>query len=81
MKPAFRGRVAAIFGLLITSAMIFVKVVPIVPGHFSKYEWMALAIWLAVGFLLRASGRHENTSAKHQSEISNVACETQPSES
>jgi amino acid transporter len=81
MKPAFRGRVAAIFGLLVTSTMIFVKVVPIVPGHFSKYEWMALAIWLAVGFLLRASGRHENTSAKHQSKISNVACETQPSES
>jgi hypothetical protein len=81
MKPAFRGRIAAMFGLLITSAMIFVKVVPIVPGHFSRYEWMALAIWLGVGLVLNSSGRHENTSVKRQSEISNVARETQTSES
>jgi len=33
--------------------MVLVKIVPIVPGHFSRYEWIALAVWLAVGFLVR----------------------------
>ncbi len=26
--------------------MILMKIVPFVPGHFSKYEWLALGIWL-----------------------------------
>ncbi len=54
MKPALLGRAAALFGLLVTSAMILVKVVPLVPGHFSRYEWMALAIWAGLGLLFRA---------------------------
>ena len=49
MKPVFRGRLAACFGLLVTLAMVGVKVVPLVPGHFTRYEWMAVAIWFALG--------------------------------
>src|SRR5215470_10757152 len=55
MKPRFPGRIAAIFGLLVTAAMILAKVVPIVPGHFSIYQWIALALWAALGTLARAS--------------------------
>ena len=29
--------------------MALMKVVPIVPGHFTIYEWMALAIWILLG--------------------------------
>jgi hypothetical protein len=28
------------------------KVLPIIPGHFSLAEWIALGIWLVLGALL-----------------------------
>jgi amino acid transporter len=59
MKPHFRGMAAAIFGLLVTTLMVLVKVVPIVPGHFTRYEWIALAIWAGIGFLIRTSRNRE----------------------
>jgi len=33
--------------------MILVKVVPAVPGHFTRYEWIALVIWGGLGVLVR----------------------------
>jgi hypothetical protein len=33
--------------------MILVKILPVVPGHFSRYEWLALAIWALLGLLVR----------------------------
>ncbi|HEV2114342.1 MAG TPA: hypothetical protein VGR50_09330, partial [Terriglobales bacterium] len=53
MHPALAGRAAAWFGLLVTGLMMLVKIIPVVPGHFSVYEWMALAVWTAIGLLLR----------------------------
>ena len=55
MKPRGLPRGAAIFGLVITSAMILVKLIPWVPGHFTWHEWMALAIWAALGAGIRAT--------------------------
>jgi APA family basic amino acid/polyamine antiporter len=57
MKPRLIDRVAASFGFLVTSLMILVKVLPIIPGHFTRYEWIALALWGAVGFLMRLPAR------------------------
>jgi len=42
-------RGVAAFGLLVGVAMLLMKVVPLVPGHFTVYEWLALAIWIALG--------------------------------
>jgi amino acid transporter len=39
----------AIFGLLVGIAMILMKVVPLVPGHFTGDEWVALGIWIVLG--------------------------------
>jgi amino acid transporter len=58
MKPQGLRRAAAIFGLLVTSVMILVKVVPLVPGHFTWHEWVALAIWVALGTVTYMSRRH-----------------------
>jgi amino acid transporter len=58
MKPSFLGRSAAIFGLLLTSAMILAKVVPVVPGHFSRPEWIAMGIYALLGYVLW-SRRHD----------------------
>jgi APA family basic amino acid/polyamine antiporter len=43
------GRVIAVFGLLVGISMFLMKVVPLVPGHFTVYEWIALACWVALG--------------------------------
>ncbi len=45
----------ASFGLLVGIAMGLMKVVPAVPGHFTMYEWIALAAWIAVGVLASLS--------------------------
>jgi APA family basic amino acid/polyamine antiporter len=39
----------AVFGLLVAIAMMLMKVVPAIPGHFTVYEWLALGIWIALG--------------------------------
>jgi basic amino acid/polyamine antiporter, APA family len=53
MKPSTFGRAAAITGIVVTLLVLVMKIVPTVPGHFSIYEWMALASWIVLGLLLR----------------------------
>ena len=43
----------ATLGLLVAIAMMLMKVVPAIPGHFTTYEWLALAIWIALGAIAR----------------------------
>jgi basic amino acid/polyamine antiporter, APA family len=52
MKPHWAGRLAALFGILVTGLMVLVKVLPFVPGHFTGIEWLALGIWAALGILI-----------------------------
>jgi multisubunit Na+/H+ antiporter MnhB subunit len=49
------GRAAAVTGLAVTLLMVLMKVLPQAPGHFSAYEWIALALWIGVGMVLRRS--------------------------
>ncbi|MGB8734223.1 MAG: APC family permease [Candidatus Sulfotelmatobacter sp.] len=48
-KPSSLEWLVAGFGLLVAVAMILMKIVPAIPGHFTIYEWLALAIWIALG--------------------------------
>jgi hypothetical protein len=52
MKPAPRERLIAALGALIGLMMILMKIVPGIPGRFATYEWLALAIWVAIGLTL-----------------------------
>jgi APA family basic amino acid/polyamine antiporter len=52
MGPPPRQRIVAALGVAVGLVMILMKVVPAIPGHFSVYEWLALAIWIALGVLL-----------------------------
>ena len=45
--------IVAIVGLSVGVAMALMKVVPGVPGHFTIYEWLALAVWVALGAISR----------------------------
>ena len=38
-------------GLLVAIAMMLMKVIPEIPGHFTVYEWIVLTIWIALGAL------------------------------
>jgi APA family basic amino acid/polyamine antiporter len=42
-------RIVAAFALMVGTAMVLMKVLPGIPGHFSIYEWIALAGWIAMG--------------------------------
>jgi len=55
MKPSNVGRAAACWGLLVTSAMVLVKLLPWVPGHFTWHEWLALGTWATLGAAARAT--------------------------
>jgi hypothetical protein len=57
ITPNLLDRIAAAFGSLVTLLMILVKVLPVIPGHFTRYEWLALAIWIALGLLVHAPAR------------------------
>ena len=63
MAEGLPGRAAAIFGLLVTLLMVLVKVLPLVPGHFTHYEWLALAIWATLGYLVRLPARQVANSS------------------
>ncbi len=53
MRPSSLGRLAAATGIVVTSLLLLMKVLPQVPGHFTHYEWIALAVWIVLGLLLR----------------------------
>lgn len=71
MKPPWPRRAAAVFGLIVTSVMILVKVVPLVPGHFTAHEWIALAIWGVLGAAVRTS-RQRDQRQEPETEVASV---------
>jgi amino acid transporter len=50
-------RLVAGIGMLVSAMLILMKLVPAIPGHFSRAEWVALAVWLAIGLALRRRGQ------------------------
>jgi amino acid transporter len=48
-KPSAVESAVAMLGWLVAIAMLLMKVVPAIPGHFSVYEWLALGIWIVLG--------------------------------
>ena len=49
--------VVAWFGLAVGVAMALMKVIPMVPGHFTVYEWLALGIWITLGLMAAVAGK------------------------
>jgi basic amino acid/polyamine antiporter, APA family len=49
-------RAVAGFGLLVGIAMAMMKLVPLVPGHFSVYEWITLGVWITLGAISYRKG-------------------------
>jgi len=45
------GNIVAYAGAAVSIAIVLMKVVPQVPGSFTRAEWMAFAAWSAAGFV------------------------------
>ncbi|MGA2001649.1 MAG: APC family permease [Terriglobales bacterium] len=56
-------RVMAATGLIIAAALLVLKLLPVVPGHFTQYEYAALLGWLLIGIAVRCSA-FQGTSTK-----------------
>jgi amino acid transporter len=52
-----KDRAVATAGALISLTFVLLKVLPWVPGAFSRGEYLALALWIATGAALRATAR------------------------
>ncbi|HKS71993.1 MAG TPA: APC family permease [Terriglobales bacterium] len=57
MKPAPGQRAIAAVGTLVALFLVLMKLLPAMPGHFSIYEWIALAGWISIGIVLRLSAK------------------------
>lgn len=49
-------------GAAVSLGLISMKVLPMVPGHFSLWEWIALTLWLGLGFAVKQKSRQEPVS-------------------
>jgi basic amino acid/polyamine antiporter, APA family len=65
MRPSRIDRMIALLGALVGLAMVLMKLVPFVPGHFSGREWLALALWIILGILI-----WRPTNSSHKSTLS-----------
>jgi amino acid transporter len=73
LSPTPKARLAAVFGVLVTLAMVSMKLLPFVPGHFSRYEWIALGLWVGMGLVLRTLARRAAENAKSELQIQTEA--------
>ncbi|MGA9643221.1 MAG: APC family permease [Terriglobales bacterium] len=51
-KPTLRDYLIALLGACVGLAMILMKFLPFVPGHFSNWEWLAFGIWIVLGAIV-----------------------------
>jgi amino acid transporter len=62
MKPKGMDLAIALVGAFVGLAMILMKFLPVVPGHFSGREWITLALWIILGMLI-GRPRHRTMNA------------------
>jgi len=57
IERSLRMRVITGLGIAVSFLLFVMKIVPLFPGHFSAVEWIALGIWLVLGFALHSLRR------------------------
>lgn len=61
-SPGGPGRLTALAGTLVSLTIVLMKIVPGVPGSFTRTEWMAFAAWSALGLLFWRARRPAGSS-------------------
>lgn len=57
VEKATGQRLVAAAGSAIALLLVLMKWIPIVPGHFTRAEWLSFGIWLSLGLLLHWRSR------------------------
>ncbi|HMD32841.1 MAG TPA: APC family permease [Candidatus Acidoferrales bacterium] len=52
MRPSTVDRALAAAGALVGASLLFMKLLPAVPGHFTRWEFGALALWILLGWAM-----------------------------
>jgi basic amino acid/polyamine antiporter, APA family len=52
VEPRPRMRFITGLGICVSLLLVLMKLLPAFPGHFTRAEWLALCIWIALGALL-----------------------------
>jgi len=63
------ARWIAALGALVALLLVAMKVVPVFPGHFSRPEWIAMALWLAIGAGLHLFGGRGAARAQENAHV------------
>ena len=53
MRPAAMDRVLAVFGVLVGASLLAMKLLPALPGHFTRWEFLALGMWILLGAVVQ----------------------------
>ncbi|MGZ4814008.1 MAG: APC family permease [Terriglobales bacterium] len=56
-----RERTIALLGTIVATCFALLKIVPGIPGHFTRAEWMALSLWVITGLLFRLGSQSVET--------------------
>jgi len=67
VERTLRSRALTSLGILVAALLLLMKLVPAFPGHFTRAEWAALAIWLALGASLHLRSSPPRTTARSAS--------------
>ncbi len=62
-NPRKRDYLITLLGALVGLAMLLMKFLPFVPGHFTNWEWLALGIWLLIGTMAGHPVRNTHDNA------------------
>ncbi len=57
LEKRWTRRSIALVGLTVCAALILMKFLPSIPGHFTTYEYLALAAWITIGLAAKRRGR------------------------
>jgi amino acid transporter len=63
IERSLRMRVITGLGIVVSFLLFVMKIVPLFPGHFSAAEWIALGIWLVLGFALHSLRRRSEAKS------------------
>jgi hypothetical protein len=59
MRPKSLDLGIAVLGIFVSLAMVLMKFLPFVPGHFTISEYIALCAWGLLGLLLNALSKRK----------------------
>ena len=71
MKPSASAKIVAWIGALVALAMVLMKVLSFIPGHFGVWEWLAFGLWILLGILIGRPRGSKIATVENASAVAN----------